>query len=96
MSEMNKFAPSPQHGAALRYMLSRFNIASITSKDDLDALAAIVGSVKAFAATQNPEVQRAYQWACDLMMHDAAARWDVISHSMRVMQAYADLPKPPQ
>ncbi|MDE2101667.1 MAG: hypothetical protein KGL39_30755 [Patescibacteria group bacterium] len=89
-----RFAPTPTHGAALRWLLERCNVETCSTRERFDEMQAVVGKTRAWALGQPAEVSRAYQWACDRVIRDAKDRLSVFDNSRAVRDAYRDIPKP--
>jgi hypothetical protein len=93
---MNGFAPTPQHGAALRWVLTHFDVGNCSTPEILKEAHAFAHRISTWAAAQPEQHVRAvYAWAVTSFLKDCEERAKVFDNSRRVMAAFEDLPKPP-
>lgn len=92
---MNGIAPSPEHGAALRWLLMRFDVGNCSTPEQLKEAHVFGQKVLTWSAQQPSNVHVAYAWAVASFLKDCEERAKIFDNSRRVQAAFENFPKPP-
>lgn len=95
---IDKFAPTPQHGAAYAVVIERVGgtreIASCSTEEKFAEHKKTLDGIVQWLNGQDPKIQRAYYWAINRVKSDLRNRLDIYENSRKVNEAMATLPKP--
>lgn len=96
---IDKFAPTPQHGAAYAVVIEKVGGMHAIGACDTEGVFAIhketLDRIMTWTNQQeDPLIKRAYHWAINKVKTDLRNRLDVFENSRRVAAAMANLPKP--
>lgn len=92
---INRPAPTPMHGAALRWLTERFNIGACDTHEQMAAAQELAEIATKFGQEQaDPAIRRAYEWAATNFIEACQGRLEQFENGRAVAVAYKAIPKP--